>query len=199
MFDLKKLKKYERITRMSKLARRYFVMNSFDGTLTIFGILLGSFVAGISDASLVISISLSAAIAIMVSGAWGTYLSESAERKKELRSMERRLLKKLKGTDIERANSFAAFFVSVIDGLSPALAIVIIISPFFFGMYNIIDVTTAFYIAFILCLSIFLFLGYFLSKISSENPIHTSIKTLIIGLIAGILVYLVTSFTSSPV
>jgi len=37
-----KVKVYLHITKASSIARRYSVMNGFDGTMTVFGIVLGA-------------------------------------------------------------------------------------------------------------------------------------------------------------
>ena len=79
---LKNYKEYDKIANISEIGRRVFANNSFDGILTIMGILLGSFYANITDASIIIKTGLGASIAMGVSGAWGAYYTEEAERKK---------------------------------------------------------------------------------------------------------------------
>ena len=65
----------------SEIARRYFAMNAFDGVLTIIGVLMGNLVAGVSSAQIVLSTGLTTSGAMGISGLWGAYLTESAERK----------------------------------------------------------------------------------------------------------------------
>ena len=43
----RKFKRYSEITQVDEIARRYFVMNAFDGCLTILGIIVGAYVAGV--------------------------------------------------------------------------------------------------------------------------------------------------------
>ena len=45
----KRMKEYNDILNIDEIARRYLIMNAFDGVLTILGILVGSLFAGISD------------------------------------------------------------------------------------------------------------------------------------------------------
>ena len=194
---LKKLKHYENITGMSKLARRYFVMNTFDGTLTIFGILLGSFLAGLVDAHVIITLGLGAGAAIFVSGIWGTYLSESAERAKSRKDLERMMLKSLKETEISRAEHFASLYVSFVNGVSPLVAILIILSPFFLSLHLGMEIQSAYFISFALFLLIFVLLGVFLGRLSKKNLFHSAAKTLLVGLACALLIYGISMLTGA--
>ncbi len=63
---LKKLSReydYLKKAGVTRLARRYFVMNSFDGVLTTVGLLSGAYVGGIKDSALILTIGISAGIA----------------------------------------------------------------------------------------------------------------------------------------
>jgi predicted membrane protein (TIGR00267 family) len=174
---LKNYKEYDKIANISEIGRRVFANNSFDGILTIMGILLGSFYANITDASIIIKTGLGASIAMGVSGAWGAYYTEKAERKKELHELEKVVLKTMHNTKIERAAHFATKIITAIDGLSPLISSFIVIIPFFFVKGNL-------FFAYISSLSIaFILLGLlgaFLGKISNEN-IFKSIGRMIIA------------------
>lgn len=173
-----KFKYYDAITGMSKILRRYFVMNSFDGALTTFGLLLGSFVAQVNDPILIIRIGIATAIAIGFSGLTGALLTESAERKREILSMEKALHRKLDKTDYKRAYDSATMMAGVVDGVSPLLASLVLLSPFIF-----LDVATAYMVSFALSLSIFFGLGIFLGRISQESMLMTGIKLLFAGIV----------------
>jgi len=84
-----KLQMYDKITRFSKIARRYFINNIYDGILTVSGILIGFFVLILKDlpnmtiSSIYILLTgLSTSITMFFSGISGSYLSERAEQKK---------------------------------------------------------------------------------------------------------------------
>ena len=55
--------------------------NSFDGVLTMVGMVMGNLVAGTRDPTTVFITGLSTAFAIGVSGVWGSYLIEAAEQR----------------------------------------------------------------------------------------------------------------------
>jgi len=75
---------YNDIVNVGEIARRYFVINAFDGVLTIMGVLMGNMAAGVANPNIVITTGLSTRIAMGISGLWGSYLTESAERKHDL-------------------------------------------------------------------------------------------------------------------
>jgi len=85
----KKWRKYSEMSDLGIIARRKFFNNCFDGALTCAGIVSGVFVlflAGISEntpANIVV-LGFSTALAIGISGLWGAFLSEEAERKKKI-------------------------------------------------------------------------------------------------------------------
>ena len=182
----KKLKKkydhYNLIANFSEIGRRYFVMNSFDGILTIMGILVGSYFAGIITPKIIITTSVAAAVAMSVSGFWGTYLSEEAERKKALIELEKQTLHKLKNTKIQEAGRFATYVVSFIDGASPLISSLVVILPFFFGHLIPIKAmyTSAISIAFVLLM----LLGGYLGKISEENIWINALKMVVAGVVS---------------
>jgi predicted membrane protein (TIGR00267 family) len=174
---------YDRITGMTKILRRYFVMNSFDGALTIFGFLIGSFAAGVSDSTLVISIGVGTAIAIGCSGLTGAFMAEAAERSREIKYLERALHRSLDNTDYKAAHDFASFITALVDGLSPLFAALVILSPFFF-----VATPMAYYLSFAVALTVFFALGAFLGKISSSDIFISGVKLLLSGLLCMALI-----------
>jgi predicted membrane protein (TIGR00267 family) len=181
--ERERLRYYDTVTGMNKILRRYFVMNSFDGALTIFGLLLGSFAAHVTDPLLIIKIGISTAVAIGFSGLTGALMTERAERTREVKSMERALNRRLDNTDYKKAYDFATVITAVVDGTSPVLASLVLLSPFFF-----IALPDAYYYAFGLSLAVFFTLGVYLGGISKEHLITTGLKFLGAGLLCMIVI-----------
>ncbi|MBC7261086.1 MAG: hypothetical protein H5T63_03650, partial [Chloroflexi bacterium] len=100
---LKRLKEYQEVADIGEIARRYFAMNSFDGVLTILGVLMGSYLSGVREPSVVIITSLTTSVSMAISGLWGAYLTESAERQRSLDDLEEYTLIDLTNTRIGRA------------------------------------------------------------------------------------------------
>ena len=100
---LKELKEYERIADILEIGRRVFAQNSFDGVLTIMGIIIGSYFAQVTDPKIVVGAGIGACIAMGVSGVWATYYTEQAERRKKMLELEKHTLRRLHNTKIEKA------------------------------------------------------------------------------------------------
>ena len=187
---IKQIKDYDKIAGIGEIARRYFAMNSFDGVLTILGILIGSYFGGIRQANIIISAGLGASIALMVSGLWGTYLTEQAERTKSLKELEGSILIKLGKTDIGKASRFATRIVALINGLSPFIGGIIVLTPFFFSkFFN--NIENAYYASGCIAFAILFLLGSFLGKISKESLIKTGLKMILAGIVCALLGWLV--------
>lgn len=184
------LPRYLKILKDEEIARRYFVMNSFDGTLTILGIVIAMYIAGKHDASLIIISSLGAAIALAVSGVWSAYATERAERRRSLHELEKHLLKDLNETEIEKKMDMMTMLIALVNGLSPLLVSLIIISPLLISQFGLINVETAFYFSFISIVLILFLLGAFIGKIARENYLKSGFKMLLAGIVVGIIVYI---------
>lgn len=85
-----KWQKYSQMSDLGIIARRKFFNNCFDGALTCAGIVSGMFMIflfGTNSAytpSTIIITGFATALAIGISGLWGAFLSEEAERKKKI-------------------------------------------------------------------------------------------------------------------
>ncbi len=180
---IEKANQYNDIANIGEIARRSFGNNAFDGILTMIGVLIGSFTSGISEAHTIIVTGMSTSIAIMISGAWGAYLTESAERKKDLEDLGRSTLSDLNGSRIGRASRFAAVAVSIVDGLSPFLGAIIVLVPFFFaGMFA--EIRQVYYTAFGFALAALFALGIWLGRVAKGNLLGYGIKTLLAGVVS---------------
>jgi len=177
---------YNDISNVGEIARRYFVMNAFDGILTIIGVLMGNLAAGVTNPNVVITTGLSTSIAMGISGLWGSYLTESAERKHDMEELSRSTLTDLNNSRIGRASRYAAFIVSIVDGISPFLAALLVLIPFFInGIFP--NIQTVYYTTLGVALATLFALGIFLGNISKENLLISGIKTALAG-IASIII-----------
>lgn len=163
-------------------------MNAFDGSLTILGVLVGGYFAGIESAGQVLSLGLAASFAMGVSGFYGAYMTEKAERSRELAELEESTLSNLRDTDIGHASTYATIFVSVVDGVSPALAAAVAVSPFLLG--DAIGINNAFYASFALAFVELFALGAYLGAISRDRIILSGAKMVSAGVICAAVGYL---------
>ena len=186
--SIRTLREYHRIARVGEIARRYFALNAFDGVLTILGVLVGSYFGQIRSASSVITLVLTASFAIALSGFYGAYMIERAERRRSLAELEESTLTSLKDTEIGHASVYATIVVSLVDGFSPFVASMIAVSPFFLG--DSISIEEAFYSAFFLAFVELFGLGVFLGIISREKIVFSGIKMVTAGLLCVLVGYL---------
>ena len=177
------LREYDKLANISEIARRYFAMNAFDGVLTIIGVLMGNLVAGVNSAQIVLSTGLATSVAMGISGLWGAYLTESAERKRDLDELSRFTLTDLTDTRIGRASRAAIIIVAIVDGFSPFLAALVVLLPFFVAG-NFKDLTWAYYTSLGLALLTLFSLGLFLGHISRGRMIIYGIKTVLAGVVS---------------
>jgi len=180
---LEEIQTYNQIVGISEIARRYFAMNAFDGVLTTIGVLVGNYLAGVRDLSIPIQIGIATSIAMGISGLWGAYLTESAERQRELTDLEKISLIDQSETSIGRASRFAVIVVSVVDGLAPALAAFIVLIPLFLGPW-INNPILSYGLAGGIALLLLFVLGFFLGKVSEKSLIGYGFKTLLAGILA---------------
>lgn len=182
----KRANQYNGIANIGEIARRYFAMNAFDGVLTIIGMLMGNMSAGIDSAQIVITTGLSTCVAMGISGLWGSYLTESAERKHDLDELSQCTLTDLNNSRIGKASRFAAVVVSLVDGISPFLAALLVLLPFFCHSW-FSSIRMVYFASLGLALVTLFGLGIFLGKISKENLIMSGAKTVVAG-VASILI-----------
>ncbi len=185
---LDELREYSDIARIGEIARRYFAMNAFDGVLTIIGVLMGNYTARVRDARIVIVTGFSTCMAMGISGLWGAYLTESAERKRDLDDLESHTLTDLSRTKIGRASRVAVVVVALIDGLAPFLSALVVLLPFFFSAL-LGDIVLSYYVSLGMALVVLFALGAFLGKVSKESLVISGLKMIVAGLVSILLSY----------
>lgn len=187
--QLERWREYTEISEAGYIARRAFANNSFDGVLTMIGVVMGNFVVGVQDATVVLITGLSTALAIGISGGWGAYLTESAERRHEIGELEQYTLTDLADTKIGKASTMAVVLVAAVDGLSPFLAALLVVLPFFFAPL-LPSVIYAYYASIGMAMLGLFGLGTYLGTISRRNLIVSGIKTMFAGVVCIGLTYL---------
>jgi predicted membrane protein (TIGR00267 family) len=123
--QLERWREYTEIAEVGESARRYFALKAFDGVLTIIGVLMGNYVAKVTETRVTIATGISTSLAMGISGLWGSYLTESAERR-EIDELEEHTLIDLRDTKIGEASRMATILVAVVDGLSPMVAALLV-------------------------------------------------------------------------
>jgi predicted membrane protein (TIGR00267 family) len=186
---LQRLREYDNLANISEIGRRYFAMNAFDGVLTMIGVLMGNLTARVEEPQIVVSTGLATCTAMGISGLWGAYLTEAAERKRDLDELSRYTLTDLNNTRIGKASRVAVVTVAAIDGLSPFLAALFVLIPFFAaGLFPVI--TWVYYTSLGMALLALFSLGLFLGHISRGNLILYGVRTVVAGLVSILVSFL---------
>ena len=171
------------ILRARSIARRYLITNGFDGALTMLGMITGFYTSGMTELSVAISACLGAAVALFISGLSSAYLSEKAEREKELRELEQALAIDLKESDYGTASRYLPILVALVNGLSPLLLSLLIILPLFFAEKGYVLPSSPFINSIAVALICVFFLGVFLGKISKNFWLWSGLRTLTIAIV----------------
>jgi predicted membrane protein (TIGR00267 family) len=187
--QVKRIRMYLSITGMGPIARRYFVKNGFDGSMTMLGITVGSWVVG-ATAAYVLTAGLAACLAMGISGLFGAYMTERAERKRDLKDLENAMMRKLDDSVINDASSFVTFYAAIVDGGSPILTALISLLPFILTLCGVIVIDNAYVTSFALTLVTLFVLGMYLGKIAKENALLYGLQTLVAGILTVAIVLL---------
>jgi predicted membrane protein (TIGR00267 family) len=115
----------------------------------------------------------------------GAYMTEKAERTKKLKTLEKAMLKDLKNGIHGKSHRFASFFAAVVDGVSPALAAMLVVSPFILAHFGFILIEIAFYTSILITLALLSMLGVYLARISDESMWKYGLQMLLVGLITA--------------
>jgi len=175
-----------------EIASRYFVMNAFDGSMSMLGIIVGATGAGKDvNPRIIISAGLGAALAWAISGAVGAFMAERAERMRRLRELEESMLTDLNSSHLYRDSVRAILFLAVVDAVAPGIMSIFILVPFYLTLWNMISITNAITSSIVITLILLFGLGILLGKISKENIMFHGMITVVAGIITYVFVSLI--------
>jgi len=175
---------------MGPIARRYFVKNGFDGSMTMLGIIVGSWVVGVERPEIIVTAGLGACFAMGISGLFGAYMTEKAERKRNLKTLENAMKTDLQDSVLNDASSFVSYYAAIVDGGSPILTAIISLIPFTFALWSLMAIWDAYILSFILTLITLFALGTYLGRIAKENVLLYGAQTLAAGIIIVVIALL---------
>lgn len=184
------------IYRARSIARRYFITNGFDGALTMLGLLAGFHSSGSVPLQVAIAGCLGAAIALFMSGVSSAYLSESAERKKELRDLEQAILRDLEESDYGQASRYVPVMVALVNGLSPLLLSLVIVSPLWLAQQGYFPGFPPFIAAIAVALLVIFFLGVMIGRVSRTFWLWSGLRSLAVALVTLMIIVFFNSVLS---
>jgi predicted membrane protein (TIGR00267 family) len=181
-----------RVTHAHLIARRYFVVNGFDGALTMLGIITGFYGSGEANPVVIVSACVGAAVALGVSGVTSAYISESAERARQFQALEDAMVANLEDSVHGRARKLVPFLIAAVNGVAPLSISLVIIAPLWVSMFvdeasfHPLEASIA------VALIVIFLLGVFLGRISRTFWLLAGLRTLLVALITGGIIYWLT-------
>ena len=179
-----------RITQNRDIVRRYFVVNGFDGALTMLGLIIGFLMSAPAELSLLINACLGAAIALGVSGLSSAYISESAETKRTLGKLENAMISDLKNSAHGEAARLTPMLIALVNGLAPLIISMLIMLPLWLAQKGISLPLSPLYAAILVALLLVFLLGVFLGRIAGISWLRSGIHTLLVAVMTAALIVL---------
>lgn len=180
-----------RITTTHDIVRRYFVVNGFDGALTMLGLIIGFLISSTASLTVMVNACLAAAIALGMSGVSSAYVSEAAERRRALDKLEEAMATDLKNSAHGEAARWVPLLIALVNGSAPLVISVLIIMPLWLANNGVQMAVPPLYIAVAIALFLIFLLGVFLGRIAGISWLRSGIQTVLVAILTAALIYLV--------
>ena len=191
---INRIKLYIEVTHIGDIARRYFVKNGMDGSMTVLGIILGSWVAKVENPYVIVMAGFGACLAMGVSGLFGAYITEKAERKRIIKDLEESILSDLDGSLQQNASEFVPALAALVDGLSPSLTATVSLIPFIISMMGLLSIWDSYVISTVLTFAPLFALGLFLGRVARERMWLYGLQMVAAGAVITLIVYVLGGF-----
>lgn len=190
MGTLSELELLLRITGSHGILRRYFVVNGFDGALTMLGLCMGFWVAGEDSLPVMLTACLGAAVALFMSGITSAFVSEWEERKRALMKLQSAMVADLGESVHARAARAVPFVVALVNGLAPLSMSLVIVLPMILIRSGVAlpwdplesSITMAFVVTFLL--------GVVLGRIGGGSWLWSGLRTVLIAMATAAIILL---------
>jgi predicted membrane protein (TIGR00267 family) len=189
--ELKQVKTLLEISHAVEIMRRYFVVNGFDGALTMLGLIMGFYVSDRVELAVVITSCLAAALALGMSGASSAYISETAERRRSLVELEKAMLVSLDESHHARAVVWIPWLVALVNGMAPLLIALVIIAPLWLAHIGMVMPIGPLPAAMSVALLAIFLLGVFLGRVGGTFWLWSGLKSLAVAAVTLGLIYLI--------
>ena len=173
------------------LARRYFVANGFDGTLTSIGVVIGAYMGGsVADGLTVIGIGLGAAVGLGTSGIWSVWEIERAETSREQTQIESAMMTSLDDTRLTRDFRNEQIVLALAAAIGPVIAILVTLIPFLFEG-TVLSMLQAVLLSIAFGVTLLAVVGAYMGSISKQRWYVAAFRMGLAGIVvAGITLFL---------
>ncbi|WP_456380839.1 VIT1/CCC1 transporter family protein [Thiolapillus sp.] len=187
---LQRIRTLLKISRPEEIMRRYFVVNGYDGALTMLGLMMGFHVSDRVDLAVVITSCLAAALALGMSGLSSAYISEAAEQRRALAQLEKAMVSSLDESHHARAATWVPWLVALVNGLSPLLTALIIMMPLWLAHGGMTLMFGPLPTAMAVALAVLFLFGVFLGRVGGTFWLWSGLQSLMVALVTMGLIYL---------
>jgi len=149
-----------------------------DGVICIFGMIVGVAVAT-NDVQFIFIAAVTGGIADALGNAFGFYLSELTERGTQIYERSR-------GKNVTAHTMREVLLSGMLSFAATIFVLAMLLLPFL-----ITGIQTALVISSVEAIVSLFLLGFYVGKLSSENPVSTGMRYVVLGVIGGVLSYLV--------
>jgi len=179
------------ITRTHGIVRRYFVVNGFDGALTMLGLVTG-FLAGEAVApDIVLGACLGAVVALTASGVSSAYISERAERRKAFAELEAAMVADLHASAHGAALRWVPWLIALVNGLAPLSLSLVILTPLMLASCGVALPWPPLKLSLALALAVVFLLGVFLGQVGGTFWLTSGLQALAIAVATMAVILLV--------
>ncbi|BAA79600.1 conserved hypothetical protein [Aeropyrum pernix K1] len=193
---------YKRIVNVypdtPSIARRMFVTNGFDGLLAAIGVNIGGFSGGADPVVMVLSIMGGSLSMGVLSGVVGVYLSERAERLKELSRLEKKVSRSLRRSIYWKAANIIPLYIALWSGVGVIAFPLISVLPYIAAAYGMLAIEEAFAASLAIALALAGGLGLYLGVVSGESKLYSTLRGLMLAVGAIILVHIFKFAVAGP-
>lgn len=191
---MKRIERYRELAKISRsgaIARRYFATNAFDGTLTIIGLILGSYFSLVLNPITILRAGIGVCIAMMFSGFAGTFFAERQIQREQIQELEKAMLRKLEKTLPSRASYHVILSAVLVDGIAPFITGILCLIPIFTSVLGVIAWPLAILVSVATGLFLLFVLGYYIGRGARMNPWAHGFQTFITGIGTAIAIILI--------
>lgn len=178
-----------KITDSYSIARRYFVVNGFDGALTMLGLIVGFAFSSSTELPIIINACMGAAIALGVSGFSSAYISETAERKHAMGKLQQAMVSDLQHSAHAKAARCVPWMIALVNGLAPFVIALLIIMPMWLSNISFLLPLSPLYAAVAMSLMLVFLLGVFLGRIADISWLQSGARALGMAIFTVALIY----------
>jgi predicted membrane protein (TIGR00267 family) len=181
----------KRVREIGSILRRFFINTLFDSTFTLLGIIIGSAFVAVPDLRLLIGTAVASSLALGISSGVSVFESETMERERRVVELEKSLFLDLENTVITENYKTYALILSFVNFLTPLVCCGILLVPYVLSLFQLLEVTVAFWTSVILALSLIFVAGTYFGRGGKMNPLLKGLRMVFFGVVAFAIGYFI--------